>query len=87
MKRLSVISLGGGVQSSVVALMATDGAFGNTPECVIFADTPLEPPSISTHLDWLAEQLRFPLLRRGQWPKPPRGREGPRQPLRQPQLR
>ena len=61
MKRLSVISLGGGVQSSVMALMASDGAFGNTPECAIFADTHWEPPSIYAHLDWLAGQLRFPL--------------------------
>ena len=61
MKRLSVISLGGGVQSSVMALIASEGAFCPMPDCAIFADTHWEPPSIYAHLDWLAGQLRFPL--------------------------
>ena len=60
-RSLTVLSLGGGVQSSVMALMASDGAFGTMPDCAIFADTHWEPPSIYTHLDWLAERLRFPL--------------------------
>ena len=34
----TVISLGGGVQSSVMALMAREGAFDRTPDCTIFAD-------------------------------------------------
>ena len=58
---LTVISLGGGVQSSVMALMASAGAFDRTPDCAIFADTRWEPPSIYDHLDWLEGQLRFPL--------------------------
>ena len=58
---LTVISLGGGVQSSVMALMAGEGAFDRTPDCAIFADTHWEPPSIYAHLDWLEGQLRFPL--------------------------
>ena len=58
---LTVISLGGGVQSSVMALMASDGAFGAHPDCAIFADTHWEPPSIYSHLDWLAERFSFPL--------------------------
>ena len=58
---LTVISLGGGVQSSVMTLMASRGAFDNIPDCAIFADTHWEPPSIYTHLEWLAGQLRFPL--------------------------
>ena len=45
---LTVISLGGGVQSSVMALMASGGAFGTMPDCAIFADTHWEPPSIYT---------------------------------------
>ena len=56
---LTVISLGGGVQSSVMALMASEGAFGKVPDCAIFADTHWEPPTIYTHLDWLAERLTF----------------------------
>ena len=58
---LTVISLGGGVQSSVMALMASGGAFGQLPYCAIFADTHWEPPSLYTHLDWLAERLGFPV--------------------------
>ena len=58
---LTVISLGGGVQSSVMTLMASRGAFDRVPDCAIFADTHWEPPTIYTHLEWLAGQLRFPL--------------------------
>ena len=58
---LTVISLGGGVQSSVMALMASQGAFDAMPDCAIFADTHWEPPTIYTHLDWLASHVRFPL--------------------------
>ncbi len=58
---LTVISLGGGVQSSVMALMASDGAFDPLPDCAIFADTGWEPPSIYTHISWLAEQISFSL--------------------------
>ena len=58
---LTVISLGGGGQSSVMALMASGGAFGQLPDCAIFADTHWEPPTIYTHLDWLSRNLRFPL--------------------------
>ncbi len=35
MNRLTVISLGGGVQSTVMALMAGDGACGGVPDCAI----------------------------------------------------
>ena len=65
---LTVISLGGGVQSSVMALMAGEGAFDRTPDSAIFADTHAifadthwEPRSIYAHLDWLEGQLHFPL--------------------------
>ena len=58
---LTVISLGGGVHSSVMAFMASGGGFGAIPDCAIFADTHWEPPSLYTHLDWLAERLGFPL--------------------------
>ena len=61
MKRLTVISLGGGVQSSVMALMASERAFDRVPDCAVFADTHWEPPSIYAHLEWLKDRLRFPL--------------------------
>ncbi len=60
-RTLTVISLGGGVQSSVMALMASEGAFDRVPDCAIFADTKWEPPSIYVHLEWLGSQLRVPL--------------------------
>ena len=67
--RMTVVSLGGGVQSTVMALMACEslpptrsrGAFGRVPDCAIFADTGWEPPSIYTHLEWLMDKLRFPV--------------------------
>ena len=58
---LTVISRGGGVQSSVMALMANEGAFDRIPDCAIFADTRWEPPSIYEHLTWLKDRLSFPL--------------------------
>lgn len=61
MTDLTVISLGGGVQSTVLALMAGAGEFDTLPDCALFADTRWEPPSIYDHLGWLAKQLPFPL--------------------------
>ena len=58
---LTVLSLGGGVQSSVMALMAGEGAFDRVPDCAIFADTHWEPPSVYEHLEWLRDRLSFPL--------------------------
>ena len=66
---LTVLSLGGGVQSSVMALMAGEslpptgsgGAFNRVPDCAIFADTRWEPPSVYEHIEWLAGQLPFPV--------------------------
>ena len=58
---LTVISLGRGVQSSVMALMASECAFDRPPDCAIFADTRLESPILNEHLERLQGQLRFPL--------------------------
>ncbi len=58
---LTVISLGGGVQSSVMALMAGHGAFDRVPDCAVFADTHWEPPSVYGHIAWLEAQLSFPV--------------------------
>ena len=38
-----ILSLGAGVQSSTMALMADQGAFGDKPDAAIFADTGWEP--------------------------------------------
>ena len=58
---LTVLSLGGGVQSSVMALMASAGGFDRIPDCAIFADTRWEPPSVYEHIEWLKDRLSFPL--------------------------
>ena len=60
---MNVISLGAGVQSSVMALMAADGELGPMPDCAIFADTQFEPAAVYAHLDWLETQLPFPVHR------------------------
>lgn len=39
--RLRALSLGAGVQSTTMALMAAHGAIGLMPDCAIFADTGL----------------------------------------------
>ena len=44
-----------------MALMASEGEFDRVPDCAIFADTRWEPPSIYEHIQWLRDQLRFPL--------------------------
>ena len=43
---LTVISLGAGVQSSVMALMAAHGEITPMPDCAIFADTQAEPTRV-----------------------------------------
>ena len=43
---LTVLSLGGGVQSSVMALVASEGAFDRLPDCAIFADTQRVPGTL-----------------------------------------
>ena len=58
-----VISLGAGVQSTVLSLMADRGLFGPKPDCAIFADTHWEPENVYQHLDWLEAQLSFPVYR------------------------
>ena len=60
---LRIISLGAGVQSSVMSLMAAEGAFGDLPDAAIFADTQAEPQGVYDHLDWLEQQLPFPVHR------------------------
>lgn len=60
---LRVLSLGAGVQSTVMALMAEAGEIGPRPDCAIFADTQWEPQGVYDHLDWLESQLSFPVYR------------------------
>lgn len=60
--RLRVLSLGAGVQSTTLALMAAHGHFGSV-DCAIFADTGWEPAAVYQHLRWLmsGNVLPFPV--------------------------
>lgn len=60
---LVVISLGAGVQSTTMALMAARGDLAPMPDCAIFADTQSEPDAVMRHLDWLETVLPFPVYR------------------------
>lgn len=57
------LSLGAGVQSSCLALMAAKGEITPMPDAAIFADTQAEPQSVYDWLDWLETELPFPVHR------------------------
>jgi len=60
--KLRVLSLGAGVQSTTIALMAARGEIP-APDCAIFADTGDEPRAVYEHLAWLRSPgvLPFPV--------------------------
>lgn len=57
-----VLSLGAGVQSTTLALMAAHGETA-MPDCAIFADTGWEPREVYDHLTRLEALLPFPVIR------------------------
>jgi hypothetical protein len=60
---LTVLSLGAGVQSSVLLLMGESGEITPRPDGAIFADTGWEPAAVDAHLDWLEMQTSIPIHR------------------------
>lgn len=62
MSVLRVLSLGAGVQSTTLALMAANNEI-EAPDCAIFADTGWEPGAVYRHLDRLEALLPFPVHR------------------------
>ena len=58
---IRILSLGAGVQSSTMALMAEEGEFGVKPDAAIFADTGWEPTPVIEHLEWLKTQVSYPV--------------------------
>ena len=60
---LIVLSLGAGVQSSTLLLMAEAGEIEPRPDAAIFADTGWEPAAVYQHLDWLETQTSIPIHR------------------------
>ena len=63
------LSLGAGAQSSVLALLLSRSdpelvELGYPkPDVAVFADTGWEPQYVYRHLDWLEEQLSYPVIR------------------------
>lgn len=60
---MNILSLGAGVQSSTLALMAARGEIGPMPDAAIFADTGWEPRKVHQYLSWLEKRLPFPVYR------------------------
>ena len=60
---IQLLSLGAGVQSSTIALMAAVGEITPMPTAAIFADTGDEPANVYAWLDWLEKQLPYPVYR------------------------
>lgn len=60
---LQIISLGVGIQSSMMALKAAAGEITPMPDAAIFADTGAEPQRVYDFLDWLEPRLPFPVYR------------------------
>ena len=56
-----VLSLGAGVQSTALALMAAKKAVSPMPEFAIFADTQAEPQYVYDHLEYLIKVLPYPV--------------------------
>lgn len=55
-KHVRILSLGGGVQSTTIALMCAHGEIA--PPCeAIFADTGAEPATVYKHLEWLKSEI------------------------------
>jgi len=59
-KILTVISLGAGVQSSTMAIMAAKGDLP-MPQAAIFADTKNEPAAVNKYLKYLKSILPYPV--------------------------
>lgn len=59
---MKVLSLGGGTQSTVLALMAASGYLSDMPDIAIFADTGWEPKKVYDNIEWLKSILPFPVV-------------------------
>lgn len=57
----NVISMGAGVQSTAMALMAEHGLITPKPDFAVFSDTGVEPPHLYAHLKKLEKKLSFPV--------------------------
>tara|TARA_Y100000310_G_C20484696_1_gene716325 strand:- start:48 stop:845 length:798 start_codon:yes stop_codon:yes gene_type:complete len=60
---INILSLGAGVQSSTMALMAASGELTPMPDCAIFADTGAEPKRVYEFLNYIESLVPFPVYR------------------------
>jgi hypothetical protein len=58
-----ILSLGAGVQSTTLALMALHGEITPKPIKAVFADTRAEAAAVYSHLQWLETVVDFPIER------------------------
>lgn len=63
LKPIHILSLGAGVQSSTLALMAAKGIVTPMPKAAVFADVKAEPKEVYDYLDYLEKLLPFPVYR------------------------
>lgn len=56
MNEINVLSLGAGVQSTTLLLMACHGELLPKPDYVVFADTGWEPKAVYKHVEWLRKE-------------------------------
>ena len=59
---MKIISLGAGVQSTTLVLLAHHKEI-EPPDYAVFADTGWEPKAVYKHLDWLESYLNFSVVR------------------------
>lgn len=57
MKEYHVLSLGAGVQSTTMLLMACHGEIKPKPDLFIFSDTGWEPKTVYKHFEWLKKEV------------------------------
>lgn len=60
-KQIEIVSLGCGVQSSTMVLMAAAGQIKPMPDAAIFADVGWEPDEVYQYLEYLKPRLPFPI--------------------------
>ena len=58
------LSLGGGVQYRVLALLLDRGLLPGypRPDLAVFADTQWEPRAVYDNIEWLKSQLSYPVI-------------------------
>jgi len=61
LREYTVLSLGGGTQSSALAIMAANMNEIPTPDIAMFADTGWEPEGVYNVVEWLKKNLPYPV--------------------------